>query len=90
MRWSDLTSPPRAQRTPKSKVPIFSSKFQTTKSFSPGHVVGAGVLALGVLGVTKLFIDRGHAEIDRQRHLGGPGPQLASAPNARGEYGKKP
>lgn len=89
MKWSDLTTPPRPQRTPAKKYPLFTTKFQSTKSFSPGHLVGAGILVLGVAGITKLFVDRAKAESDRVRQGGGGGAKLAEAGNARGEYEKR-
>lgn len=81
MKWADLTTPPKPRRAPVNKAPLFTTQFQTTKSFSPGHIVGTGILVLGVAGIAKLFIDRG-------RTTGAA--QLATAGNVRGQYGKAP
>jgi len=85
VKWSDFTTPPRLVRPSKKKYPLFSTEFQTTKSFSPGHVVGAGILVFGVVGITKLFVDR--AKADSARQLGVGDGAVAEA-NARGVYRK--
>jgi hypothetical protein len=101
VKWSTLTTPPRPRR-PLPKAPLFTREFQSTKSFSPGHIVGTGILVLGVVGITKLFVDRGKEEAARARRLaessspqpGHPAspasdPKLAQVENARGMYGKQ-
>jgi hypothetical protein len=90
MKWSVLTNPPRPQKPPK-KAPLFTTKFQSTKSFSPGHLVGAGILVAGVVGIAKLFIDHGKAvaeETRRQAEGLPPHPAVAQADNPRGHYGR--
>ena len=102
MTWSDvkktLTTPP-PPRLPSPKPPLFTKSFFSTKSFGPGHLVGAGVLVLGLYGLTKFFIDRGRAQAEETRRLAEqPRPprrledesKIVQAENARGQYGKKP
>jgi hypothetical protein len=102
MKWSSFTTPPAVRPSPP-KQPLFTTKFFSTKSFGPGHIVGAGILVVGVVGLSKLFIARGEDERERARCLAqaqapsqfpsrGPadGPKLAKVENSRGEYGVKP
>jgi hypothetical protein len=100
MKWSALLTPPPA-RTPLPKQPLFTTKFFSTKSFGPGHIVGAGILVVGVVGISKLFISLGQDERERARRLAqapsqfsSMGPvdavKLAKTANGRGEYGVKP
>lgn len=87
-----LTTPP-PPRPPPPKYPLFTKSFTSTKSFGPGHLVGAGVLVLGIFGLTKFFIDRGKALRVRsaQPPLRPEGePTLAQVNNGRGQYGKRP
>jgi hypothetical protein len=75
---------------------LFTTKVFSTKSFGPGHLIGAGALVVGLVGITKLFVARSRAEATR-----GPAPppvpprrpedesRLAHVENNRGEYGKK-
>ena len=100
--WSDvkktLTTPP-SPRTPPPKYPLFTTDPFSTKSFGPGHLVGASVLVLGIVGLTKLFIARGQTEAERTRRLAEQpsripsrpedAPTLARIANERGEYGRK-
>ena len=98
MKWAALTTPPRPRRPPP-KAPLFTREFQSTKSFSPGLIVGTGILVLGVVGITKLFVDRGKEEAARARRLAESppsrptsptsDPKLAQVENARGQYGKQ-
>lgn len=101
MTWSDvkktLTTPPPL-RPPPPKHPRFTADFFSTKSFGPGHVVGAVVLFGGLVGLTKFFITRGQAEADAERARLAQRPltrpamdsDVAQAGNQRGQYGKKP
>jgi len=77
--------------------PLFTKKFFSTKSFGPGHIVGAGILVLGIGGLAKFFISRGQAEAERARKFaqssrptGLNESKVAQAKNERGQYGKKP
>lgn len=102
MTWADvkktLTTPPPS-RPPSPKAPLFTKDFFSTKSFGPGHLVGAGVLVFGIVGLTKFFIKRGREQAEQRQFLAqqsarpaGPPPdeaKLAKVENARGEYGKK-
>ena len=102
MTWSavkkTLTTPP-PPRPPSPKPPLFTKRFFSTKSFGPGHLVGAGILALGAIGLTK-FIRRSREEAEQARQFLAPSarpagpppdePKLAKVENARGQYGKKP
>lgn len=70
MTWlavkKSLTTPP-PPRPPAPKHPLFTKDFFSTKSFGPGHLVGAIVLFGGLFGVTKYFIARGQAQADETR-----------------------
>lgn len=87
------TPPPR--REPPPKHPLFTVNPLSTKSFSPGHVVGLGILVLGVVGITKILIARGKEDAARNAGLASPSwrpiddTQLAQADNPRGSYGAK-
>jgi len=96
MTWSDvkktLTTPP-PRRPPPPKYPLFTADPSSTTSFGPGHLVGAGVLVLGLYGLTKFFIARGRAQAEETRRLARwpeDEPKIAQAENERGQYGKKP
>lgn len=105
MTWADvkrtLTTPP-PPRPPPPKYPTFTKDFFSTKSWGPGHLVGAGILVAGIVGVSKFFIDRGKEEAERARRLvrtsppmpapqrSDEGTKVAQTENARGEYGRKP
>lgn len=91
MKWSDLTKPPAVRRSP-AKHPLFTKSFFSTKSFGPGHLVGAGILVFGIVGISKLFIARGHERAERSRSPKLPDrqPTLATVENDRGQYGRKP
>jgi hypothetical protein len=86
------TLPP--PRPPPPKYPLFTTKFFSTKSFSPGHIVGAGVLVIGTVALTKLFIARGKAESERVLRTAVPSARpedemmAARSGNERGQYGK--
>ena len=91
-----LTTPLPPRRP--SKPPLFTKSLFSTKSFGPGHLIGAGVLVLGIVGMTKLFIARGQAEAERTRRLAEQPrpprrpedePKIAQAENERGQYGKR-
>ena len=93
MTWKTLTAPP-PPRQPPSKHPTFTKDVFSTKSFGPGHLVGAGILVLGVFGLAK-FIQRSREEAEQTRQLlaqparpAGPlnEPKLA---NVRGQYGRR-
>lgn len=84
--------------SPPPKHPVFTKNFTSTKSFGPGHIVGAGILVLGIVGLTKLVIDRGKTEAERTRRLADQlrprrpetEPTLAQVDNERGQYGNRP
>lgn len=63
MTWT--TPPP--PRPPPPKYPLFTTDFFSTKSFGPGHIVGAVVLIGGLFGVAKYFIARGQAQAEETR-----------------------
>ena len=102
MTWSDvkktLTTPPPPRPPSTPKYPLFTTDLFSTKSFGPGHLVGAGVLVLGIVGLTKFFISRGRAQAEETRRLAEQPrlarrpedePKLAQAENERGQYGKR-
>ena len=103
MTWADvkktLTTPP-PPRPPPPKHPTFTTDLFSTKSFGPGHLLGAGVLVFGVVGLTKYFIKRGREQAEQTREFlarqpqpAGPPPdqaRLAKVENQRGEYGNRP
>lgn len=90
MTWTDvkrtLTTPP-PPRPPPPKHPLFTRSFFSTKSFGPGHLVGAAALAFGVVGLAKLFIGLGREQAERESQLARPS---VAPTNARGQYGRKP
>lgn len=96
--FKTLTTPP-PPRPPPPKYPHFTKSFRSTESFGPGHLVGAGILVFGLVGITKFFIARGQAEAERTRKLAEQPsripprpedePKLARIENERGEYGRK-
>lgn len=87
MTWAEvkktLTTPPPPKPAPK------------LPPFGPQHIFGAGVLALGLYGLTKFVIARGRAQAEETRRLAEQRiprrpedeAQLAQAQNQRGEYG---
>jgi hypothetical protein len=83
VKWSALTAPPPV-RPPPPKRPLFTTKVFSTKSFGPGHLIGAGALVVGLVGITKLFVARSRAEATRD-----PESRPTRVENNRGEYGKK-
>ena len=91
MTWSDvkktLTAPPPL-RPPPPKYPLITKDVFSTTSFGPGHLIGAGVLVLGIVGLTKLFIKRGREQAEQASLPPSQDPRLAKAENARGQYGK--
>jgi hypothetical protein len=82
MKLSFLTTPP-PPRAPSPKHPLFTTKILSTKSFGPGHVVGTGILVLGIVGLSKFFIARTEAARARKTS------SVAQVDNARGQYGKE-
>ena len=48
----------------------------------PQHLVGAGIIVVGVAGLAKLFIVLGHSKTG--------GSQRAQLENERGQYGSRP
>ncbi len=72
MTWSDvkktLTTPPSPRRA-SPKYPLFTTDPFSTKSFGPGHLVGAGALLFGLYGLTKLATARGRAQAEETRRL---------------------
>lgn len=100
MTWAAVkkihTSPPPSRRPPP-KHPLFTTDFFSTKSFGPGHLVGAVVLVGSLVGIAKFFIARAQTEAERSRLAAQPrfprSPNdvpLAQAENTRGHYGTKP
>jgi hypothetical protein len=90
MRASYFTTPP-PPRPPPEKHPLFTKKFFSTTSFSPGHIFGAAGLAFGLYALGKAFISAGRAESARVLEASRPqpsGPMTAQAENARGQYGR--
>lgn len=73
----------------KSRSRAVAHQLFSTKSFVPGHVVGAAILAFGTIAVTKAFLA---AARDKQRAPSAPGADLMHVPphasNERGHYGK--
>jgi hypothetical protein len=61
------------------KPPLFTTKPFSTKSFGPGHAVGAAALVFGTIAIAKGFIAH-HEATKRER--------VARAENERGQYGK--
>lgn len=102
MTWAEfkktLTTPP-PPRPPPSKAPLFTADPFSTKSFGPGHLVGAGVLVFSLYGLTKYFIGRGRERAYLAQHpvpvqpgpprSPEPKPSVARVDNQRGEYGNK-
>jgi hypothetical protein len=81
-----FTTPP-PPRPPPPKAPLFTRDVFSTRSLGPGHLVGAGVLVLGIAGIARLFLGRSRAEIARSRALALP--RMAAGPtNDRGQYEK--
>jgi len=93
MKWSSITTPPAPRPSPP-KHPLFTTKFFSTKSFGPGHLVGSAVLVVGTYALAKGFISHARSASDRTRTLASaplPGnTMLAQTENTRGQYGKKP
>lgn len=80
------------ERTPSTppKYPLFTTDFFSTKSFGPGHIVGAVALVFGVVGLAKLFIGLGKEEAERALRpvvIHSP-PDAPKIENARGRYGR--
>lgn len=95
MTWSNvkktLTTPP-PPRPPPPKYPTFTKDFSSTTSFGPGHLVGVGLLALGVFGLAK-FIQRSREEAEQTRQSlaqpprpAGPLLEEPKLANVRGQY----
>ena len=107
MTWTEvkktLTTPP-PPRPPEPKYPLFTADPFSTKSFGPGHLVGAAVLAASLYGLTTFFIRRGRAQAARDLQLAqqpqSPQPSVPALPrddtrvaqteNERGSYGSRP
>lgn len=101
MTWKEikktLTTPP-PPRPPSPKYPLFTSDPFSTTSFGPGHLIGAGVLVLGLYGLTKFVVGRGRALADATRKMADQpqivrrpedDPQIVQAENQRGQYEKR-
>lgn len=73
----------------RAKHPLFTRSFFSTKSFGPGHLVGAGALAFGLVGLAKLFIGLGKEQAERESRLAVPSVPSVSTQNARGQYGRR-
>lgn len=107
MTWTEvkktLTTPP-PPRPPALKYPLFTTDPFSTKSFGPGHLVGAAVLVGSLYGLTTFFIRRGRAQAARDLQLAQqPQPlqppvpartrddaRVAQTANERGSYGSRP
>ena len=67
MTWDDvkktLTTPP-PPRPPPPKYPLFTKDVLSTKSFGPGHIVGAVGLIGGLFVLTRYFVRRGQAQAE--------------------------
>lgn len=107
MKWEDfktthlegikktLVSPPPV-RPPPPKHPLFTTDVMSTKSFGPGHILGAGILVGGLFLVTRHFVRKSQAatgRLDDARTVP-PGPPVeepkVASFNQRGQYGKRP
>ena len=84
MTWSTvkktLTTPPPS-RPPPLKYPLFTTDPFSTKSFGPGHIVGAGVLVVGLVGLMKFFIARGRDQAEETRRLAQRGVPVSPPPS---------
>ena len=94
MTWPDvkkiLTTPP-PPRPPPPKAPLFTTDPFSTKSFGPGHLVGAGVLVFGLYGLTKYFISRSRAQAeDTRRYLAQQQPLPAGSPGRPPQEPREP
>jgi hypothetical protein len=69
---------------PRPKYPLFTRDFFSTKSFGPGHLVGAGALVFGLVGLAKLFIGLGREQAERASRLARPSVPPVKIENARG------
>ena len=89
MTWTDLTTP-RPRRPPPPKHPLFTRKFFSTKSFGPGHLVGAATLAFGLFAIGKVAISRSQAERDRALRAARSSRQRdeRTPTHERGQYGR--
>ena len=65
------------------KEPIFTTNIFSTKSFGPGHVIGAAILVVGTVVVARHFVARGQDEA-RKAAL------QSRSGNQRGQYGGIP
>lgn len=96
-----LTTPPPI-KPPPPKYPLFTKKFHSTTSFSPGHIFGAAALGFGIYGLARFAIERSKAASEQAmreasrfpQHPVAPGtsakvdePKLAQVENQRGQYG---
>lgn len=87
--YETLTTPPPPKPAPK------------LPPFGPQHLVGAGALALGIWGITTLFVRSAKAQSAqrlREAQQGGPQPEpqdqqdqmTAQFSPSRGQYGYRP
>ena len=86
-----LTTPPPI-KPPPPKYPLFTKKFHSTTSFSPGHVFGLAALGLGLYGLTKFAIERAQADSVRVRREASrfPQPPLQVSPPVPGKADTEP
>ena len=67
MSWADvkktLTTPP-PPRPPPPKYPLFTKDVFSTKSFGPGHIIGAAGLIGGLFVFTRYLVRRGQAQAE--------------------------
>ena len=82
--WQTLTTPPPPKPAPK------------LPPFGPQHLVGAGILGLGIWGITTLFVRAAKERSARTLREAQPGvptpptleqPTLAQVERVRGQYG---
>lgn len=82
-------------KAPEPKYPLFTSDFFSTKSFGPGHLFGAAVLAGTLYGTIKYLVHRSRDEQARGYPPPVPGwatnppvtsPAMATVADTRGRY----
>jgi hypothetical protein len=69
----------------KPKHPWFTIDPLSTKSFGPGHVVGAGIIVFGTIVLAKGLIARHAAAVAARSPAG----RVVLTENDRGQYGRE-